>query len=87
MADVLEDGMEYVVPRCRRERMLLQQYSSVAPNWKCCSRRRHETWGKPEMGEERGWEVAQVWRFGGLEVTTNCDADVHVRSGGEGLRD
>lgn len=25
-------------------------------------------------------------RCPGLEVTTNCDADVHVRSGGEGLK-
>lgn len=29
------------------------------------------------------WERGSVGRRLGLEVTTNCDADVHVRSGGE----
>lgn len=36
--------------------------------------------GNPRWGRER------VGRCPGLEVTTNCDADVHVRSGGEGLK-
>lgn len=62
-------------------RMLLQQCARAAPNWKCCSRRRHETWWKDGDGEGEGGRVR------GLVVTTDhfalrCGCARQVRRGG-----
>lgn len=38
-----------------------------------------------DLGEERRWE-RKGGRVSGLVVTTTCDADAQVRSGGEGLK-
>lgn len=61
--------------------MLLQQYSRAGPN----SREVLQPTTTRDLGEERRWE-RKGGRVSRLVVTTTCDADAHVRSGGEGLK-
>lgn len=61
--------------------MLLQQYSRAAPNW----REVLQPTTTRDLEEERRWE-RKGGRVSRLVVTTTCDADAHVRSGGEGLK-
>lgn len=67
MADVLGDEMGVGGCAVQAEKDAVTAIlEGCPPNWKCCSRRRHETrdFGEEltEMGEEkRGWDGVQVW--------------------------
>lgn len=51
-----------VCGRCRRERMLLQQYSNVGPRLEVLQPTTTRDLGETRDGGGRGWEGAQVWR-------------------------